>query len=398
MGHLDKVSADSTAIGFDFQDYVAVYKLLLMRDGQSVGWEQLDDVHIEDDNELCLVQVKHTVNNENITERDLDLWKTLANWVKTRPEIEVDRKKTIRYILYTNKGYGHQSFIGQLQQSKKNVDDILKTAREVFDELMESEKKKAAGDAPNPLLKYVGIVVNSDIQSARLVLESLHLEAGTIDITKKIDEQLIYMAVPATRVEMARNTLLGIFVAYKYKKVNRREKVVLNFKIFREELGVDRCLRLAMSTKVNFDEYYNRSTGMAFDDAGVESSIFARQLLDIGFDKSELVDRGIEMFQTQMFIDELKGVGNFTDLEDRTLEMKALGQWKELHKRRYLNFSGDEAAHIQAGRNCYYSTMDRKLTVQSGEVPEEMSRGKYIKLSNHPKLGWRNNWEERFMK
>jgi hypothetical protein len=398
MGHLDQVSADSTAIGFDFQDYVAVHKLLLMRDGQSVGWEQLDDVHIEDDSELCLIQVKHTVNRENITERDVDLWKTLANWVKTRPEIEAGRTKRIRYIIYTNKGYGRQSFIGLLQQDKKNVDEILKTARLIFDELIESEKKKAPGDAQNPLLKHVDTVVNGDDRCARLVLESLKLEAGSLDITKKIDDQLVYMAVPSERAEMARNMLLGVFVAYKYKKVQSREKVVLNYKTFREQLGVDRCLRLAMSTKVNFDEYYNRSSGMSFDDTGVESSLFARQLLDIGFEKLELVDRGIEMFQTQMFIDELKGVGGFTDLEDQALELKALGQWRELHKRRYRDFSGDEAEHIKAGRECYYLTMDKKLSVQSNEMPEEMSRGKYIKLSNHPKLGWRNDWEARFVK
>ena len=86
--HTEKTSAAGTIAGFDFQYYFFLYKLLNLKKNEFIGFEALDDVHTELDTEhQVLIQVKHTVqkkaNNDaaNLTELDIDLWKTLNNWV-----------------------------------------------------------------------------------------------------------------------------------------------------------------------------------------------------------------------------------------------------------------------------------------------------------------------------
>jgi len=80
----EKIAADKSQLGFDYQDLVCLEYLIDMRQGESVGLEVLDDVHherIHGDN--VLIQVKHSVNeSESLTNRDLDLWKTLYNWAE----------------------------------------------------------------------------------------------------------------------------------------------------------------------------------------------------------------------------------------------------------------------------------------------------------------------------
>lgn len=87
--HTEKTSADSKAIGFDYQYYFFLWKLLSLKTGESVGYEVKDDVHTELANDhQILYQIKHTVklnssgSPKNLTTSDSDLWHTLSNWVQ----------------------------------------------------------------------------------------------------------------------------------------------------------------------------------------------------------------------------------------------------------------------------------------------------------------------------
>ena len=83
----DKTSADDKSIGFDYQYYYFLDRILNLKTGQSVGLEVKDDVHSELNADFnILFQVKHTVQKSAkgvpvaLTELDSDLWKTLYNW------------------------------------------------------------------------------------------------------------------------------------------------------------------------------------------------------------------------------------------------------------------------------------------------------------------------------
>lgn len=117
--HTDLTSAETKSIGFDFQYYFFLWKLLSLRNGQSVGIEVKDDVHCDLNNdEQILYQLKHTIQTSsdgspiNLTTLDNDLWKTLYNWSKIISDKNDDREdinsqlafiKKTTYVLASNK-------------------------------------------------------------------------------------------------------------------------------------------------------------------------------------------------------------------------------------------------------------------------------------------------------
>lgn len=81
----DLTSADSKIVGFEFQYFYFIYKLLHLQEGEKIGYESKDDVHIDTSNLQILFQLKHTVNKKsdgtpvNLTDLDMDLWKTISH-------------------------------------------------------------------------------------------------------------------------------------------------------------------------------------------------------------------------------------------------------------------------------------------------------------------------------
>ncbi len=95
-----------------------------MKQGESVGLEVLDDVHHERiQGGKALIQVKHSVDEtEAVTNRDLDLWKTLYNWSKALECISDD---DIQLIFFTNKKKTiRKGLVEQLDQTTINLTDI----------------------------------------------------------------------------------------------------------------------------------------------------------------------------------------------------------------------------------------------------------------------------------
>jgi hypothetical protein len=87
--HVDKTSADKTVVGFDYQYWFFLWKVLQLRTGESVGLEVADDVHTTLANDYqILYQLQHTLKKkadgtpENLTKYDPTFWKTMSNWSK----------------------------------------------------------------------------------------------------------------------------------------------------------------------------------------------------------------------------------------------------------------------------------------------------------------------------
>lgn len=64
--HTEKTAAESKSIGFDYQYYFFLWKVLLLQPNESVGLEVKDDVHTElSNNHQVLYQLKHVLIPEN---------------------------------------------------------------------------------------------------------------------------------------------------------------------------------------------------------------------------------------------------------------------------------------------------------------------------------------------
>ncbi len=102
---MNNTLADKTELGFEYQDLVFLNYLLNMKPSEKVGLEVIDDIHIDSvSNTLDLIQVKHSINSKNLSEKDIDLWKTLYNWDEIIRKNHQYKDKNIKFIIFTSKG------------------------------------------------------------------------------------------------------------------------------------------------------------------------------------------------------------------------------------------------------------------------------------------------------
>lgn len=404
MNHSDKIAADKTSLGFEFQDFVYIEKLIELKPGQALGLELHDDIHVETAaadgsiDDLLLIQVKHSVNEGNITDRDIDLWKTFYNWIKLIPSLPPHRKLTLQ--LYTNKSLNNQTFVSLLKSSRANVQEILSYIRQTERDISAAESKKKTGDSPNPLAEYVNSVSRASDADLKLILDCFEFHSDSSAVIVRLSAALRQLAVPEVRLGDTRKHVIGAFKESKFSKIIQGQKVVISFEDFRTQMGFDRIVRSARAEHVDFGQfteiYYNYQRP---DQLSFSNSRFHEQLKDIGIPEEEIVTRGVEMMLAEKFMDSLQDSGSFSASENSRLEDAAVSEWDILHKRLHRRTQeDDEPTHRSASQDCYDQTMGTSLKVGDIELPRNLICGKYIKLSNLPRIGWRKNWQSRFKK
>lgn len=404
MNYSEKIAADKTSLGFEFQDFVYIEKLIELKPGQTLGLELHDDIHVETAAEdasieaLLLVQVKHSVNPGNITDRDIDLWKTFHNWLKLAPNLP--KCRTLTFQLYTNKNINSQPLVSLLKAPRQNIQRILDYIRQMDKEISEAESQKKPGDSQNPIARYVKSVSETSDKELKFMLERFEFHSDNSSVIKRISSSLKQLSIPESRLDETRKHVIGAFKESKFSKIIKGEKVVINFDNFRTEIGFDRIVRSARSEPADFDRfidiYYNYQRP---DKLSFRSSMFHDQLKDIGISDEEIIDRGVEMILAEQFMESLREAGSFSASENSRLEHKAVSEWKLLHNQSHRNTKeDDDTAHHQASQYCYDQTMRNALRAENIELPSNLSCGKYMKLSNLPLIGWRKNWQSKFNK
>lgn len=404
MNYSEKIAADKTSLGFEFQDLVYIEKLIELREGQTLGLELHDDIHVEtvaDDgyiDDLLLIQVKHSVHAGNITDRDVDLWKTIHNWLKLVPGLP--RCRTLVFQLYTNKSLNKQPFVSLLKAPRKNIQAILDHIRKTDQEISVVEAAKKRDDSPNPVAKYVKSVAKASDEELEFIFERFEFHSDNSYILSSISSSLRQLSIPQSRLEETRKHVIGAFKESKFSKIIRGEKVIITFDDFRTKMGFDRIIRTARADPADFDRFvdiyysYQRPDTLSFS-----NSKFHDQLKDIGISNEEIIDRGVEMMLAEQFMQSLEDAGSFSASENSRLENKAVSDWRLLHNRSHRHTKeDDEVVHDQASAKCYDDTMCWPLKAGDIELPKNLSCGKYIKLSNLPRIGWRMNWQSKFKK
>jgi hypothetical protein len=404
MNHSEKIAADKTSLGFEFQDLVYIEKLIELKPGQTLGLELHDDIHIETaaDNasieDLLLIQVKHSVNPGNITDRDIDLWKTIHNWLKLVPGLPHYRALTFQ--LYTNKGLNNQALVSLLKAPRQNIQAIVAHIRKTDQEISAAELIKKSDEPPNPLAKYVKSVSQANNGELEFLFERFEFHSDSSSIIARISSALRQLSIPQSRLEDTRKHVIGAFKESKFSRIIEGEKVVITFDDFRTGMGFDRIVRSARAEPADFDRFvdiyysYQRPDTLSFS-----NSKFHDQLKDIGISDEEIVDRGVEMMLAEQFMESLQDAGSFSASDNVRLENMAISEWQKLHNKSHRNTKEDDGAvHQQASLDCYDQTMGHPLKAGNIELPSNLSCGKYIKLSNLPSIGWRKNWRSTFKK
>ncbi|WP_028469309.1 hypothetical protein [Neptunomonas japonica] len=390
-GFFEKVAADKTQLGFDYQDFVCLEYLIDLKPGETVGLEVFDDVHHE---RVCggnaLIQVKHSVNGgSTLTNRDIDLWKTLHNWSKALEELG---PSGIEFIFFTNKKKTKQSGIIQILDAKQpNIPDLVRFISETKAGINLKENEKKAGEAENPIKKYVDYIDGLNEISKKNLFSKINIIFSTEDIISRLAQKIQFFSIRKDQTLNVVYLLIGAFKEQKYKLIKSNKKVSIDYATFRKLFQFDRIIQISQDRKIDFSRYHQFKNVNNIDP---KDGLFAKQLSDIDISLEDITEHAIEYAATNMYIQKLIIDGQFSESENESINEEVFYGWKSLHDTLYDQGGIDGTKeHNRVARRCFRSIGDTPVVVANSSLSRAMVVGKGVELSDMCRIGWRKDWE-----
>jgi hypothetical protein len=396
---INKTSADKTAIGFDYQYYFFLWKILSLRTGQSIGWEVKDDVHIETDKQNYFYQIKHSVQKKNdggtinLTTSDKDLWKTISNWVKVIVD-ENDGREGIdnqllfldktTFILASNKSSTSKNIflkgVAEYQDKEKNFSTIKSTVQEL---LKKTEDNIISG--------YISALLKLDDKVFKNLLRKLRFELDENDIFKKCKEAIKADKILENKIDDVFRALDSALRKDNFITITGGKKVLITFddfyKKYRKYYDIARNDKLLIRP---FD-------GLLPDK--LEEQIFIKQILDIKDVQADDIESITEFsrfkLKLQNNLSKWLQEGEIANDEIEAFENEAKTLWRNEFRPKYRGKIEDSEIDRLA-LNILDEIRKRKLSISQQELETDMSNGVFYSLSDRPVIGWRNDWERKY--
>ncbi|HHF3238505.1 TPA: hypothetical protein ACPJ2D_000469 [Vibrio alginolyticus] len=394
----DTTSADKSSIGFDYQYYFFLWKVLCLQPDQSVGLEYKDDVHTDLDNDIqVLYQLKHTAQKSkltgkptNLTSLDTDLWKTLFNWAqlirdqeagRTLPHKQLSFLQKTEFVLASNKSESENNRVSLLIDDIVNGEIKSSNVKDKFRELTECSSSKEIERYSNGILSLTDDVLYQFLKNIRFELGEEYIINKCHDAVKAkmIDEKDVYELFKIIDSSIRENNFIRI-------KANK--KVIISFDDFHKKY------------RKYFQKYQNSKLKVYdFNETlpnEIENLTFIRQLLEIDDFEQNDVDRMIEytslMLKTKKNINNWYSNGEITDFELKSLKENTLLNWKNQWRSKYRRL--DESRHNAVALELVDNMRDQIITYDVLPSDLSISNGYLYHLSEIPDIGWRKDWEK----
>jgi hypothetical protein len=391
-----KTSAADKSIGFDYQYYYFLDRLLNLRTGESVGLEVLDDVHLTVNTSLQLLfQLKHTTSVAadgkpvNLTALDDDLWKTMSNWSKVivdpadgraeRDEQHIFIKKT-EFHLVTNKSW-----------SSGNL--FLSKITEFLDELcgfsvVRSEVEALQQQTKNLTIKeYISDVLSLDDSVMAAFFKKLKFQLNEDEITDKI------------RRSISEKFIDDIDDVFSRLDSNIREDNFINTKagkpicITYEEF-MSRYRKIFTSSRNKKLVYFNYKPVMPDN---LLNQRFVNQLLHIGdvgdTDLEIIAEYTAQKLRLARNLSEWHQSGQLVADEISQFHNEVRVRWRNTFRAKFRP-NRLPANILGAALELLDVLRENRFKIAEEELNTEMSNGELYHLSDSDVIGWHPDWEK----
>ncbi|WP_392553093.1 hypothetical protein RHO14_04310 [Orbus wheelerorum] len=382
-----KTDDERKSIGFFYQDYVALKYLMSLNEGETLGIEVYDDIHHEGiEGNKTLIQVKHSINEAtNLTNKDVDLWKTLFNWSNMSDSID---DKDLSFHFYTNKPLTKEKGVLELITAKsKNIEAIKKEIG-----LIEAQHENKDSE----LYKYIHHINSLDTKKLKKIIDNIEFIHDNEKLIQEIKNSLKNMAVPNNKIDDAFHSILGSFTNYKYNEIKQTNKVEISYELFRNKLGFNRTIQLSRNCGINFDKFHQFDLAYPND---IENNISYNQLKDLKFGIRDITGYCNQMAKTEAFLQQMMDEGELTGDEYQRIQDIGVGEWSTHHSVTYLgnDFSTVDNEHLELALKLYKQLIiECNINIDNTPLPKPMITGTLIKLSDIPRIGWLQNWEDKY--
>lgn len=397
--HYEKTSADTKEIGFDYQYLCFISKLLDIKIGQKIAYEEKDDIHIESsDGKLILIQVKHSIqtntNHEiiNLTKLDLDLWKTLYNWAKIITDSNAERSKVQKqlsflqnthFVLLTNKNLATNPVLLKIKALKDGNLELKE-----FKDYLDSLKKQTDSST---IVEYINTLSSLNKQVYECFINNILTEHTKTNIIERIKQQIREKMIKQSRIDDVFGSIYAKLKIDFFEKVHNGEKQVITYD---EYLDIFTPIFENFKTTLLPYRYFKRLLP-----DNIAEQYFIQQLIEIGDisenDIVEMADYTESMLQMKMNLDKWYEDNELTIEDIENFHKETFNIWKNNHKKHHTNSSNEDNMNAYA---CLSELREKLLKIQQTELQTSPSNGEFYYLSNEKRLGWKKYWQEKYKK
>lgn len=403
--YMSNTNADDKLIGFEYQFFYFLLSLLRMRIGDTVGFEVEEDVHIQNDNQLLLCQLKHstqkTTNNKkikNLTTGDSDLWKTLSLWIDKIKELENNDELDSMYFLFVSNKSDNQGndFLTNFRSFKasqniSNFKHYLNTYKDELEEKYRSKIIQKPETIKDKKIDYLKNILSIDDERLELFFHNMGFKLGLDNIIEKIKKVLKEEKYIASdfRIDRTFESLIGLLKEDFYKKVKEKESVQYTSEEF-SNISKPIFKKMRNENLIFIQELENFERNISILDR-----IFAKQLKDIGIEDDEIYDYDYKRELVLTNLKELEQNNEISKEDMELLDKNTISNWKPIFEEIYL----DEEYTERMAKKIFIKCKQLNLSLLGSEVPiRDISNGQFIKMSDIPNIGWTYNWKEEYKK
>ncbi|MEQ6475556.1 ABC-three component system protein [Comamonas sp. wu1-DMT] len=394
----DKTKADDKSIGFDFQYYYFLYRILNLKTGQTVGLEVKDDVHSELDADFnILFQIKHTVkkNAEGgaiaLTELDTDLWKTMRNWSeiiidksegRTGVPQQLDYVRKTEFHLVTNKSLSTKNeFIAKIVEFQDGMCDVntLQVHLKYLEEKTEDDTIKG----------YIRTVAKLEKTVLDAFLRHLKFELEVDDIIQRCKQALREKIIAEDKIDFVFERLDSNIRSENFFTVKNGESIVISFEQFSAKYR-----RLFDGGRSKQLQYYQFSPEVPAD---IFAQRFIKRLVEIEDispdDEEDAVEYTRHKLRMTTLLSRWVQAGDLVQDEVMALHEDVVLRWRNNFRGAFKKCT-NSAAVIEVATAILKTLRNERFQLSADQLPTELSNGELYHLSDIGRIGWHQDWKE----
>ncbi|QVK18262.1 hypothetical protein KHQ81_00670 [Mycoplasmatota bacterium] len=368
----EKVSSISNLMqeqGFNYQFFYFLYKLMNSKRGETIRYEEVDDISIVRINKMEVYQLKY-LTSSNISDLSEAFWKTLYNWGSLQG---INFSNTTFFIvtnaLITNK------LVKYIEKYQENVCTFSDIKRRI-----EDYKNNTSNE---DIEKYISDVIENKNMSS--ILKNIKF-IQDINIIEKIYDNLYRFLIPEEKQILFLKKLIGELKLRQFKDTNEKKKFEVTF----EEYFKFGC-KLADRIRSNkfVESFYECNNIKDFI-----KKFFIVQAQDIGVvnDEDDIITLSTNYLNYINNMIEIMKYKFATDKEiDDSLKF-VIQNWKSV----FMECKRLIADDISKGKKCFTDTLNKNIKIGNISLEDITSKGCFLKLSDELRIGWLPKWEEKY--
>lgn len=394
----ESTNADSTILGFDYQFYFFLYKLLELKPNETLGLEVKDDVHLtKADGLTILYQLKHSVQTnadttiKNLTELDNDLLKTLSNWSKVITDSNDNRETKEQqlefinkndFLLITNKSISKSNeFLVKIDDYKKNnlkLSDFSNYLKKL--KLSTTDIKKS---------KYIENLITLDQDCLGAFLLKISIVLTFDNIITKIRNNIKAKMITEEKIDDTLKALIGNIQLDKYIELKLGNKYEISFNEFHKKYK---------NIFINSRNKFNKLIFTPNLPNKIFEQNFIYRLLEIEAIDNNDYDKAIEFTTNKLRLE--NSLTHWMQIGD--LIQDEIDDFHNDNLQLCINkfnfaFRKCNTEHeiIDVALQRYSELTMHKFKIIDTEIDYKLSNGELYSLSDKRLIGWHKDWKKK---